>query len=92
MDNDDILPDQKKRGNPRWSETLTHQVQKKGAQSNRLKSINNPSNKQALNVANELRLKGFTLQDIAEQLNKTGHRTPKGYLWIPSSVGRILNR
>lgn len=81
-----------KLGNPRWEEALTHEVQKKGAMANRLKSINHPANKKAAAFALVLRKNGLTLQGIADELNKNEFRTPKGCPWIPSSVGRLLNR
>lgn len=79
-------------GNPRWREFLTHEVQVRGAMSNRLKALNNPANKQAAALAIVLRRTGSTLQEIADELNKADFRTPKGCPWLPGSVGRLLNR
>jgi hypothetical protein len=37
-----------------------------------------------------LRKGGATLQEIADALNKAGHRTPHGAKWHPAQVARIL--
>ena len=81
-----------KLGNPKWEECLTHDVQKKGAMVNRLKALNHPANIRAKFTAAVLRRTGLTLQEIADELNKNEFRTPNEYPWIPSSIGRLLNR
>jgi DNA invertase Pin-like site-specific DNA recombinase len=40
----------------------------------------------------ELRAAGFTLQEIANQLNAEGHRTRRGQEWQPVQVSRVLKR
>jgi DNA invertase Pin-like site-specific DNA recombinase len=40
----------------------------------------------------ELRAAGFTLQEIANQLNAEGHRTRRGQEWNPVQVSRVLKR
>jgi DNA invertase Pin-like site-specific DNA recombinase len=40
----------------------------------------------------ELRGKGFSLQDIADELNAQGHTTRRGKPWNPVQVGRVLER
>ena len=81
-----------KLGNPRWEEFLTHDAQKKGAEVNRMKALNHPANIRAKFTAGALRKIGLTLQEIADELNKNEFRTPNEYPWIPSSIGRLLNR
>lgn len=43
-------------------------------------------------MAMELRNAGFTLQEIADRLNESGHRTRRGRLWNAMQVSRVLTR
>ena len=46
-----------------------------------------------LPIIKELREAGFTtLQSLAEELNKRGHRTIKGEFWTPPLVAAVLDR
>jgi DNA invertase Pin-like site-specific DNA recombinase len=40
----------------------------------------------------EMRTKGATLQEIADELNQQGHTTRRGKAWNPVQVGRVLER
>lgn len=65
---------------------------KLGNQAMFLKSINEPSNLAASNVALVLRQKGFSYKEIAENLNKRALLTPKESKWRASSVFKLLKR
>jgi DNA invertase Pin-like site-specific DNA recombinase len=74
-----------KLGNP---ENLTYNDRVKGATVRKEQS--REGSKQAAQVAKLLREKGLTLRAIAEELHKTGFRTPKGKEFRPTSVLRLV--
>jgi DNA invertase Pin-like site-specific DNA recombinase len=74
-----------KLGNP---ENLTYKDRVKGATVRKEQS--REGNKQAAQVAKLLREKGLTLQQVAEELHKTGFRTPRGKEFRPTSVMRLV--
>lgn len=77
----------KKLGTP---ENLTKAARLKGAQANKIKALNNTNTMKARTMANLLREKGKTLQEIAEQLNNEGHRTATGKKYHRTSVNRLI--
>ncbi|TFZ63874.1 resolvase, partial [Hymenobacter sp. UV11] len=52
----------------------------------------NQQNQQATRLGGLLQAQGYTLQQIAEELNGGGYRTRRGKLFFPSSVQRLLQR
>ncbi len=72
-------------------QNLTQDARKKGAASNRAKSLNNTSNIQAYELSCIYRHEhGLTFEQIAQKLNTLGYRTPTGKLFLRSSVQRLL--
>lgn len=71
---------------------LTDSARKKGAQANRDKAENNPTNQRARSYASLLRSSGSSFSDIAAKLNDNGYRTPGGNFWVKGSVYRLLGR
>lgn len=57
-----------------------------------LKSINDPNNVAASNVALVLRQNGATYREIADTLNERGYLTPRNAKWRPSSVFMLIKR
>jgi DNA invertase Pin-like site-specific DNA recombinase len=76
-------------GNP---ENLTDQARMKGSESNRLKAENCTANRMAGAFAGTLKDRGMSYNEIVNELNKNGFRTPGGSMWIGSSIFRILKR
>jgi DNA invertase Pin-like site-specific DNA recombinase len=73
---------------------LTHEAQQKGAQRAGV-AVAKAANEAYVDVAPmmmELRGKGLTLQDIADELGKQGHTTRRGRPWNPVQVSRVLER
>lgn len=73
-------------------ENLTREAQIKGAQANRDKAENNPTNQRAKSYALLMRGSGKSFSDIARSLNDNGYRTPGGNFWVKGSVYRLLGR
>jgi DNA invertase Pin-like site-specific DNA recombinase len=51
---------------------------------------NNQQNRQAARLAELLRAKGYTLQQIADELNQAGYSTRRGHTFRPTTVSRLL--
>lgn len=73
-------------------QNLTQKAQHKGAESNRRKARENIDNRRASKLATMLRKANYTLSQIAEQLNESGFRTPKGHEFHAAQVQRLLVR
>jgi DNA invertase Pin-like site-specific DNA recombinase len=52
----------------------------------------NQQNQQAARLGGLLCAQGYTLQQIARELNEGGYRTRRGQLFFPTSVQRLLQR
>jgi len=52
----------------------------------------NQQNQQAARLGGLLHAQGYTLQQIAQELNEGGYRTRRGKLFFPMSVQRLLQR
>lgn len=48
------------------------------------------ANRQAARLAELLRAKGHTLQQVADELNQAGYRTRRGHTFHPTTVQRLL--
>lgn len=73
-------------------ENFNQQARIKGAAAMKKRSQLNPELRKAIPLANELRSKGKTLQEIADDLNKYGFVTARGKNFQRTSVSRILSR
>jgi hypothetical protein len=51
---------------------------------------NNQQNRQAARLAELLRAKGHTLQQVADELNQAGYHTRRGCTFRPTTVLRLL--
>lgn len=51
---------------------------------------NNQQNRQAARLAELLRAKGYTLQQVADELNQAGYSTRRGRAFHPTTVLRLL--
>ena len=80
----------------KWQTPISDEAREKSIQTRREIASNNLNTRQAkssLSKAVELdRLKGLnrTLQEYADMLNEEGHRTPRGKLFTPMQVSRLL--
>ena len=55
--------------------------------------IEEPSEQKALSLIRDLRIKGYALRAICEELAKEGYKTRRGNLrWQPKTVSRIIER
>ncbi len=55
--------------------------------------IEEPSEQKALSLIRDLRLKGYTLRAICDELTKEGYKTRRGNLrWQPKTISRIIER
>lgn len=66
--------------------------QKQGAEANRLKALNDESNKRAASMIKILVDQGYNLDKIASRLNEENFLTSRGNHWSKVTVGRIINR
>lgn len=71
---------------------MTERGRKKGAESNRAKSMNDPNNVRAKAFASTLRSNDLSLSVIADKLNKSGFKTSQGGHWSKGTVCRLLNK
>ncbi len=69
---------------------LTAHARLRGTESMKAKSIKAATN--VLPIARELRDRGFTLKQIADELNEKGELTSRGNFWNAVGVMRILAR
>lgn len=87
------LAAKKQRGDKLGSvNNLTSAGRKAGNESNRLKAVINPNFARARAMAALLRNNGYTLQQIADNLNASGFTAASGGLFNSEQVRRILNR
>lgn len=66
--------------------------QKQGAEANRLKALNDESNKRAASMIKILVDQGYNLDKIASRLNEENFLTSRGNHWSKVTVSRIINR
>lgn len=71
-------------------ENFTTEGQRAAHAATRAKAANNINNQQSTGYAQALRSNGKTLKEIAEALNKSGHKTSKGGAFTPTQVSRLL--
>ena len=65
------------------------------AKSRCIRQANAQSNQQSLQatrLGSLLHKQGYTLQQIAQELNESGYRTRRGKLYLPMSIQRLLKR
>jgi hypothetical protein len=81
-----------KLGTPFWKEEdiLKGSYNSAKVRTERLKS--NPAFVQSYNIAKLMSEKGMKNEIIADELNRMGLRTPKGFLFLPSTISRLIIR
>lgn len=83
-----------KLGRPATKETKKRllELSRLGAHARFMKSVNNPCNLIASNIALRLRNNGLTFKDISNYLNNKRYSTPNGKNWRASSIYTLLRR
>ena len=76
-----------KLGNP---QNLNDYARRRSVESRKRAALENPNNKQAFHIAQDLHEQGVNLSSIAEKLNSYGLNTSRGKKWFPESVKRLF--
>lgn len=71
---------------------LTNEGRRKGRESQRQASLDNPNHRRAIALIRELKNQGLSLRDIAKRLNDNNYLTSMENDWSAPSVGALLKR
>ena len=88
----DISPEYLAATEVRWGgpANFTPAVIAKGQAAMQTNARDHQTNRQAARLAELLRAKGHTLQQVADELNQAGYRTRRGRTFHPTTVQRLL--
>lgn len=79
-------------GNPNLKEEHRHKGRMKSREVRQNRVIQNPSFVQSYKIAILLREKNMKNEDIADELNSIGLRTPRGFEFIPASIPQLIKQ
>lgn len=73
-------------------ENLTDAARVKAWEARRQQGRDNGNNRRALALASRMRTDGYTLRQIADELNANGYPSATGRTWCSGKVSTLLNR